>query len=119
MERDKQTNDLIKKYFKRIMFNNDKREYVLNRLRNINNPLYEECLEILKNAAAAESMQHQFSAEDAYFNSLTDAEFEKLLEEKIAARKSNGGYRKLKNKTKKQRKQRKQRKHKSRKIVRK
>ena len=101
------------------MFDDDKRTIVLNRLLKTNKPLYEECLEIWKNAAAAESMQHQFSAEDAYFNSLTDAEFEKLLAAKIDASKSKGGYRKLKNKTKKQRKQRKQRKHKSRKIVRK
>ena len=118
MDSDKK-NDLIKKLFRRIMFINDKRTIVLNRLKSTNFPMYEECLEIWKNAAAAESMQHQFSAEDAYFNSLTNAEFEKLLEAKIAASKSKGGYRKLKNKTKKQRKQRKQRKHKSRKIVRK
>lgn len=118
MERDKQTNDLITKYFKRIMFNNDKREYVLNRLRKINNPLYKECLAIWTKAATA-SINKQIEKEDAYFDSVSDVEFEKLLEEKIAASKSKGGYRKLKNKTKKQHKQCKQRKHKSRKIVRK
>ena len=118
MERDKQTNDLIKKYFKRIMFDNDKRVYVLDRLRETNNTLYLECLEIWKKPAVA-SINKQIEKEDAYLDSLSDDEFEKLLEAKIAASKSKGGYRKLKNKTKKQRKQRKQRKHKSRKIVRK